>query len=640
MAEIRLSRRRLLATAGAVGALAGCSGGRDGEGETTAAGTTERSTDATDTAPPETTTEQPEAAVELADASLQSDAVAVGDPIAVEVTFSNTGREDGSTTATLEVDGETVATVNQEVPAGERRQLTLTSPPQSQATTVSVAVDGRPLGEVAVEAPEEIHVAPDGAADAPGTEDAPLSSIRAAVEAAGPGQTVRVHPGEYAEYVEFHTAGEPDAPITLTGPPDAVLKPPETVDHQGVSVGASHVHITGLTITGLYDADNPEDPDSYHDGKLIDLNPFAEHGEDYLEGLVVSPHRIGNAGQALVNSQMIRDCDIGGFEVVGPAGASWIFDESVDDHNGEIVYLGTADDNRRDRGFEGFDRTRNVRVHHIDNSAGHPHSELVDCKEGVRDVTIEYCTDGGGAQSDDSYYSQSIALGGYRCTVRWNVLRDAHGSGVEIPVGGAMDRPEALGEPEPGIVERMGTDNAIHGNVFTGNATDAVDFFGESHAPGHERNPLPEDQRALCGNLFDGFSDGAPGGSCPADLPSGDGVGHLGGDSPWSGDAPTREAAFAQHAMATDLETTVDGDSVATGEEFEATVTVTNTGDAEREVTFRLRVYSSVLASETVAVPAGETRSVQLGDNLPNPAEVAVTRNGQKIGYVRVRDDG
>jgi len=52
-------------------------------------------------------------------------------------------------------------------------------------------------------------------------------------------------------------------------------------------------------------------------------------------------------------------------------------------------------------------------------------------------------------------------------------------------------------------------------------------------------------------------------------------------------------------------------------------------------VVVRLRVESSILASETVVVPSGETREVQLSDDLPVPTEVVVTRNGQKVGYVR-----
>lgn len=202
-----------------------------------------------------------------------------------------------------------------------------------------------------------------------------------------------------------------------------------------------------------------------------------------------------------------------------------------------------------------------------------------------------------------------------------------------------METPEPLGDPQPEIVERMGTENAIYGNVFTGNTLDAVDFFSESHKPGHPANPLPEDQRALCGNLFDGFSDAEPETSCPTDLPSGDGVGHLGGDRPWDGDAPTKTEVFERDAMAQNLDTTVEATDAPTGERFEAIVTVKNTGDSPQEVILRLRVDDSVLESATLDVQAGKTRTFEFGHSLPNPDEVAITRNGQKIGYMRVRDN-
>jgi hypothetical protein len=95
--------------------------------------------------------------------------------------------------------------------------------------------------------PKTIHVSKDGAEDNSGAKDAPLASIQTAVERAQPGQTIKVQPGEYREFIQFRTDGTPDNPITLTGPPEAVLKPPKDVDHGTIGVGASHVHITGLT---------------------------------------------------------------------------------------------------------------------------------------------------------------------------------------------------------------------------------------------------------------------------------------------------------------------------------------------------------------------------------------------------------
>jgi hypothetical protein len=616
-----VSRRRLLHAAGVASSLAGYSEMFDGRRVST-----------------QTTSSQGSGAeVELTDASLLAGTVAVGDPIRVEATVANTGDVPVAVPLVLTVAGDDVRARKVAVAPGREVRAVLTGPDTSRVETVPVSLNGRQLGEVTVGQSTRLHVAPDGADDNPGTEAAPFETIQAAVDSAAPGHTISVHPGEYREAVSFETGGEPGAPITLTGPPDAVLKPPEDVGYEVIDVSVSHVHITGLTISGLYDPDEPENPESYHGGKLISLNGFPEDGEDYVEGLVVSPHRLGNAGSALINTQMIRDSEIGGFEVVGPAGAEWLFDDSRDGHNGEIVYLGTSPDNRLNRGYDTYDRTRNVRVHHIDNSGGHAHSELVDIKEGTENITVEYCTNGGGTQSDASYYSQSITLRGRGCTVRWNVLRDAAGSGVEIGPWGFMSDPQFMGEPETDYERGLGKGHAIYGNVFTGNSFDAVDFMRESRQPGHETNPLPEDQRALCGNLFDGYSDGSPGTDCAADLPAGDGVGHRGGDSPWDGDAPTKEEAFSAHAMGRDLETSVDADSVPTDTPFEPTVTVTNTGDESTEVVLRLRTKEFELDTETVTVGTGETREVTLySGGLPDPAEVSITRNGQRIGAVRV----
>lgn len=516
------------------------------------------------------------------------------------------------------------------------------SPTDGAQKTPRTPTDDSDSQRTTDEDPTVIHVATDGDDTNSGTESAPLATIQAGVDRAGPGDKVYVHPGEYRENVRIQNGGEPDAPLTLTGPADAVLKPKRENRWESLGVAASHVHLTGMTFSGLFDPEEPENPESYARTHLIYLNPNAAE-DGYLDGLVVSPHRIGYAGGALINSKRIKNSEIGGFKVIGPAGAAWLFSERTG-HYGEIVYLGTAADNLVERGnFEDYDHTRNVRVHHIDNSAGHPHSELVDCKEGTRNITIEYCTDAGGIQSDDSYWSQAINLSGRACTVRWNVIRDAMGSGVEIMpfyksnVGDGI----FLGEPQTAEERKMGKDHAIYGNVFTGNSADAINFVRESYRPGRESNPRPEDQRVLCGNLFDGYSDGAPGASCPSDIPTGDGVGHLGGESPWTGTAPAKEAAFDRYGVWDDIEFSVNAQNVPDGTEIKATVMLTNTGDSTREMTVRIRDRGYLITSKTVRVAADETREVQCtSSGLDAPAEVAITLNGKKIGRVQVIDQG
>ena len=483
-----------------------------------------------------------------------------------------------------------------------------------------------------------IHVKPDGSPLNSGSSDDPLESIDRASDFADQGDTVYVHSGEYRELVDLTTGGTADSPFTLTGPPDAVLRPPEGKDQPALDITKSHTHLTGLTITGLHNPDAPENPESYHPGKLISIDGDFDAPDEFLKGLVVSPHRLGGAGQALINSVQFKDSTIGGFKIIGPAGADWIFDDT-EGHNGEIVYLGTATDNRVERGFEEYDRTRNIRVHHIDNSEGHPHAELVDCKEGVSDVTVEYCTDAGGGQSNDSVFSTAIALGGFDCTVRWNVIQDAEGPGIEIGPWGTMTNPDFLGEPETDFERKLGTGHAIYGNVFTGNALDAIDFLRESNVPGRETNPRPEDQRMLCENRVDAYSDGNPGSKCNFEHPSTTGVGHLGGESPWDGTVPTADEILTRDAWDPHLTVTVEKTTVTVNETMEIPVAVTNTDEDTAAVELELRVDNYVFDTRQLTIPSDETKETTFTNGgYPRSTELSLLRNGQKVAAIEVRE--
>jgi len=65
---------------------------------------------------------------------------------------------------------------------------------------------------------------------------------------------------------------------------------------------------------------------------------------------------------------------------------------------------------------------------------------------------------------------------GYHCTIRWDVIQDAKGSVIEIgPWIYLSSLGEFLEKPETEFQRQFGTGNAIYGNVFTGNKTDAID---------------------------------------------------------------------------------------------------------------------------------------------------------------------
>jgi hypothetical protein len=362
--------------------------------------------------------------------------------------------------------------------------------------------------------PRDIWLAPDGDDDATGREDDPLATFDTAVnDRANPGDTVRAKPGVYQQFLTMRQGGAPGAPITITGPPEAVVRP-EPGAAQIFRIHHSHVHLTGLTIDGLLDPERKFETLSAWAAIGVDVSPYAAFKDEtpaYLTDIVVEPHRIGGAKGTLISPTRIRDASIGGFEVTAPAGMR--YDERMpnteEGHNRELVYIGTSPGNldRSSYPWDGLDRTRNVRIHHIDNSAGYPHSELVDIKVGSTDITVEYCTDrGGGAQTDDNP-AGAVSVKGRNCTVRWNDLADA---------------PYTL-EFDPwypgGDASQWGEDNAIYGNYLHDYSKGAVRFYDVTG---------PDEQRVFCGNrIGDGLGsyDYATG-DCGSDVPSGDGVGH------------------------------------------------------------------------------------------------------------------
>ncbi|GAA0725186.1 hypothetical protein J2744_000873 [Halorubrum trapanicum] len=394
----------------------------------------------------------------------------------------------------------------------------------SGTTEESSAGSGSGGEEARRENPNTIFVAEDGALSASGTTDDPLSSIQDALSRVEPGDTIRVRPGVYEERVAPPRGGRPGDPITITGPPDAVLKS-DPRQYNVVLIRHSHVHITGLTIDGLENPDAPEEADSYSRAQLVQTRPPTDTDE-YLTDIVVSPHRIGNTQKSIVSLERTRNVEVGPFRVIGPAGAKYLFADRAG-HNGEIVYVGTSPSNLETdwHPWSEYDQSSDVLIHHIDNSEGYGHSELVNTKLGTHDVTVEYCTDGGGSRNTEDSPAASVRFQSFDATLRWCDLRNGLGYGVEIASFKARDAQKDRSEPSE-IQRRGGTDNAVYGNRIAGFDDAAIAYPVDSQT---ER-----DQRRVCGNEYDGESTGDPGASCSSAVPQGDGLGHTGGDSPWA----------------------------------------------------------------------------------------------------------
>lgn len=383
-----------------------------------------------------------------------------------------------------------------------------------------------------------LHVSPDGEEGASGAESSPLASIQGALERATPGDTVFVTAGHYFETVTTVRDGNPTRPITVTGPPDAVLHGErESTWAAGFVVEHNHVHLTGLTLDGLRRPAQPTDPMSY--ANLNYYTPYPDR-EEYLRGLVVKPHAVGNVRQAAVKIGKANDVEIGAFRVIGPAGIQHLYG-GKEGHNGEIVYIGTAPDAFGGPGPDipgEIDESSNYYIHHIDNTEGHEHAELVDVKAGVSDVLIEYCTDMGGAAQyvlpgADETAEAAMHIGGNEVTLRWSSIEHSHGQAVKVgswEVAHPEEFEENVGFPLPDAVLDTGRNNSIYRNRFLDNRGMAIQYptVGGEIAAGYG----PREQDTICGNGYTGTSHGNPGESCPSKVPSGDGVGHTGGESP------------------------------------------------------------------------------------------------------------
>lgn len=332
----------------------------------------------------------------------------------------------------------------------------------------------------------DYYVSPDGADENDGSQDSPLATVTEGLDRAQPGETIRLQPGEYRESVFTVRDGEPDNPITIEGPADAVIRP-DSETYSVVTIRHQHIHLRGITVNGLINPDQKYEDWRAWAANCVQINPAsrADEGVEYIRGAVVEPAQAGNTRRALIQTARMRDTVIGGFKVIGPTGMK--YDSRVANyeigHIGEIVYVGNPRDAHKsdDHPYDTPERTRNIRVHHIDNSEGYSHNELVEVKPGCTNVTIEYCTDRNAGHNSEGIVEPAIYISGNDCTVRWNNIGEC-----PSPIGFSswqMDDKE------------WGQNNEVYGNRLHNFAAGAFNF-----RPLNDVETSPNNQRILCGN--------------------------------------------------------------------------------------------------------------------------------------------
>lgn len=379
-------------------------------------------------------------------------------------------------------------------------------------------------------------VDPTGSDQNEGSESAPLESVQEAIDRADPGDTIYLAAGVHTsgdpdEPVGItRRAGEPDNPITIAGPREAIVRGPpvEQSTKPLFHITHSHVHLTGMTLNGLTNPDGARDPRWYRQG-LVNCAPptWQESFPDYLSGVKILPRAAGNARAKLISTYRTNHLEIGNFEVIGPAGVDWIYGDKEGYVLGSFVSIGRSPNNFGTAWYpwEDPDQSHDIHIHHIANLDGYAHTELVEPHGGNYGMTIEYCTSlGGGSRF-------GIAMSGAQSTIRWCRIQDRDGGGIVIRTPPYRENWSEWADTFERLPEDRfpGVNNSVYGNQL-------LNIAGRSftiRSPDWFENG-PGEQRFLCGNELDEEGDENLDKSCPDSVPEGDGIGHTGGDSPWT----------------------------------------------------------------------------------------------------------
>jgi hypothetical protein len=115
--------------------------------------------------------------------------------------------------------------------------------------------------------------------------------------------------------------------------------------------------------------------------------------------------------------------------------------------------------------------------------------------------------------------------------LRWSIIENSNGKGVEV-WHWCIAHPDSCDfyHEIPKVPEKGKKNYDIYGNRLLDNEGHAVYFSqGEDHP-----SVGPDGFVTVCKNEYNGETHGNPSSDCSEDFPKGVGIGHLGGDSPWT----------------------------------------------------------------------------------------------------------
>jgi len=314
--------------------------------------------------------------------------------------------------------------------------------------------------------PHHYFVAPSGDNSNSGLHrSVPLATLQYALDLVAPGDTIHLAAGNYNENVTTTTAGIPQAPITITGPPDAILRGNGS-ESAAFYLTHNYYTLTGFTIDGLYG--DPMEKEGYTQ-KLLYVQGMGE--KEGVTGLRVLQMQFRNAGGECIRLRYFaqkNEIAYSTFHVCGLL--DFVFDNGG--KNGEAIYIGTAANQWADgkNPTTDPDESSSNWIHH--NEMDTQGNECVEVKEGGYGNIIEFnlCT----GQLDPD--SAGIGARGNRNVIRYNTVYSNVGAGVR------------LGGHEVDNVQ-YGIDNLVYGNYLLTNIAGGVKIINEP-------------QRRICGNYL------------------------------------------------------------------------------------------------------------------------------------------
>ncbi|MEM7126141.1 MAG: DUF1565 domain-containing protein [Chloroflexota bacterium] len=343
-----------------------------------------------------------------------------------------------------------------------------TSGASQSAMPASPADSVGPSDELIAAALEEVeslmvgnhyYVSPGGDDENDGlSPETPFETILQGIITVRAGDTIHLAPGYYWETMMSLRDGEPDAPITIIGPPEAVIRG-SALDNVLVRINNDYYTLFGFTVDGLYgDADRMR---GFKDKLLYAIKHEPRNG---IKGLRILNMDFRNAGGECVRLRYFVENSEVAYSRFKNCGV-WDFVFNEGGKVGEGVYVGTSSKQWGDgkNATVEPDVTQGNWIHH--NYMETLGNECVEAKEGATNNIIEYneCT----GQMDPE--SAGIVSRGSGNIIRYNKVYGSVGAGVRVG-----------GHTVDGV--QYGQKNQVYGNLLFANDAGGVKIMVPNQA--------------------------------------------------------------------------------------------------------------------------------------------------------------